>query len=175
MSLPLLNPIWWFAEPRRWLLGLALLAVGLSASGFVLEYGFGVIPCPMCWWQRYVHWAIAAVALLAAVKPLRPVVAGAGGVIALLALAGLGVAVWQFSAQHGWLPFPASCTSHGSEALVTGGDLLAAMQQTHVVPCDRETFKLLGLSLAGWNIPSMLLVVGTVVAGLRARGARPAV
>lgn len=173
MMAQMLNPGWWFAEPRRWLFGLALLAAGLSASGFVLEYGFGVMPCPMCWWQRYVHWAIGAVALVAALKPARPVVLAASGGIMLLALGGLGIAVWQFSAQHGWLPFPASCTSHGSEALVMGGDLLAAMQATHVVPCDRETFKLLGLSLAGWNIPSMLLVIGTVVVGLRTRGVRP--
>ncbi len=140
------------------LLGIGLLAWGLLASGFVLEYAFGVLPCPMCWWQRYAHLAIGMCALLGAWQSLKWGALGAG----LSAWVGAGVALWQVAAQHHWLPFPASCTS-GSNTAVLGADLLSAMTQVKVIPCDLETFTLLGLSLAAWNLPLMLFCAGVAV------------
>ena len=145
-------------SPTRLLLGVGAFAALLLASGFVLERGFGVLPCPMCWWQRYAHMAIALCALLGAWKSPK---CGAIGV-ALSALLGAGVAAWQVAAQQHWLPFPASCTS-GGETAVLGADLMAAMAQVKVIPCDLETFTLLGLSLAAWNLPLMLLCTGVAV------------
>lgn len=145
-------------SPRQLLCGVGLLALGLLASGFVLEYAFDVLPCQMCWWQRYAHVAIALCALLGAWKSTKY---GAIGV-ALSALAGAGVAGWQVAAQQHWLPFPASCTS-GGETAVLGADLMAAMAQVKVIPCDLETFTILGLSLAAWNLPLMLLCAGVAV------------
>lgn len=142
---------------RQTLLLLAVTGLALTASGFILEYGFGVIPCHMCWWQRYPHWAIAVLGLLGASHPRlgRPALAA----IVLASLTGLGLAGWMFAAQHGWLPFPASCNSATMPAYAAADDLLAAMSATKVVPCDKETFTLFGLSLAGWNIPAMLAIV----------------
>jgi disulfide bond formation protein DsbB len=143
-------------SPRNMLLLLALFAFGLLASGFVLEHGFGVLPCPMCWWQRYAYAAILFVAVLGVLtKQERWGALGAGAAAA----AGLGVAVWQVAAQQSWLPYPPSCAGEGNVGVV-GADLLAQMANTQVVPCDLETFTLLGLSLAAWNIPAMLLVLG---------------
>ncbi|MCA3243900.1 MAG: disulfide bond formation protein B [Alphaproteobacteria bacterium] len=142
--------------PRTWLAGLGFLGFGLLASGFMLEYGFGVLPCPMCWWQRYAHAAIAGCAALG-YWANRPRI-GAAGVVAA-ATAGLGVAAWQVAAQQGWLPYPPSCAGE-DQVLVAGADLLSAMATTHVIPCDLETFRLLGFSLAAWNLPAMLLALG---------------
>jgi len=144
--------------PRQTLLLLIFVAAALSVSGFVLEYGFGVLPCKMCWWQRYAHWAILALAMTGYTLPQfqRPATIAIG----VAALTGLGIAVWQFAAQHGWLPFPASCVSDASQAFSSAENLLNNLNRVKIVPCDKETFKLLGLSLAGWNIPAMLAVLG---------------
>lgn len=149
---------------RQTLLLLIFFAAVLSASGFVLEYGFGVLPCKMCWWQRYAHWAILALTMTAYTLPQaqRPATMAIG----VAALTGLGIAVWQFAAQHGWLPFPASCVSDASQAFSSADDLLNNLNRVKIVPCDKETFKLLGLSLAGWNIPAMLAILGLSVYGL---------
>ncbi len=153
MSSPRNDPL---PSSRLLLLGIALLALGLLASGFVLEYGFGVLPCPMCWWQRYAH---AAILLAASVGVgLRQERLGTLAV-GLAALLGLGVAAWQVAAQQGVLPYPPSCAGDAN-MVVVGADLLAAMARTTVIPCDTETFTLLGLSLAAWNVPAMLLVLG---------------
>lgn len=153
---------------RQTLVALAAFAAILSASGFVLEYGFNVLPCKMCWWQRYAHYAILAVSLLGLTLPPKHTLKSLYPII-LISMAGLAIALWQFAAQQGWLPFPASCTSGGIPTYAAPDDLLAAMQTTKVVPCDKETFTLLGLSLAAWNIPAMLFVVVLSVKGLLRR------
>lgn len=141
---------------------LALMGAGLVGTAFILEHGFGVIPCPMCWWQRYAHMAILGLAILGIAVPkfTRPLLLA----IAATAAAGLCVALWQFAAQQQWLPYPPTCTSAGAQALANAADLLAALNnQPKVIPCDKEAFHLFGLSLAGWNIPTML---GTILFSL---------
>lgn len=152
-------------NPRQILLTLAAFAALLSASGFILEYGFHVLPCKMCWWQRYAHYTILTASLLGLAAPrlTKPAL----GAILIAAGTGLAIAAWQFAAQHGWLPFPASCTSDAAQSFATAQNLLESINQTKVIPCDQETFTLLGLSLAGWNIPAMLLTLALGLLGLK--------
>ena len=45
---------------------------GLLAGAYISQYGFGLFPCEMCWWQRYAHFAALPFGLLAyARKDLR--------------------------------------------------------------------------------------------------------
>lgn len=143
---------------RQTLLLITAFAAALTLSAFVLENGFGVIPCKMCWWQRYAHWAVLALGAITLILPAKFTKAGFYAILAA-SLTGLALAMWQFAAQQHWLPFPATCTSEGAQLLSATADLLAAMNQTKIVPCDKETFTFLGLSLAAWNIPAMAFVV----------------
>lgn len=149
--------------------GLLAFALVLTASGFILEHSFNVIPCKMCWWQRYAHWAIGGFALVGLAisnTHIRLTMALAIGAAALI---GLYIALWQVAAQHNLLPFPPSCSGGGID-MADPSNLLAAMDSTKIVPCDKETFKLLGLSLAAWNIPAMLLALATaILAGRKLR------
>jgi disulfide bond formation protein DsbB len=135
---------------------LAAITASLLVSAYVLEVYFNAIPCPMCLWQRQAHILILGLAIAGLGARFRPYFAGAIGVVAL---AGMAIASWQFAAQNQWLPFPPSCTSLGQAALAEANQLLTNMGTTRVVPCDKETFHILGLSLAGWNIPAMALCV----------------
>ena len=36
----------------------------LLAGAYVSQYGFGLFPCEMCWWQRWPHFAALALALV---------------------------------------------------------------------------------------------------------------
>jgi disulfide bond formation protein DsbB len=145
---------------------LLAFALALTASGFILEYGFGVIPCKMCWWQRYVHWAIAGFALIGLAIHNKQARLAMAFAVAAASIAGLYIALWQFAAQHHWLPFPPSC-SGGGISMADPTNLLAAMDSTKIVPCDKENFKLLGLSLAGWNIPAMAFTLALSVLAAR--------
>ena len=147
------------AQPRYWLAGICGFSIVLVVAAFVLEHGFGVVPCQMCWWQRYVHWGMLGVSVVGVMSPRLYKLWGF--VVAALAMVGLYIAVWQSGAQVGWWEFPASCTGWGQTLATDANDMLAAMARTKVVPCDREQFRLLGLTLAMWNIPAMV-VVGVV-------------
>ena len=50
------------ALPRRIALGVPLALLG---GAYLSQYGFGLAPCEMCWWQRYAHFAAIAFAVLA--------------------------------------------------------------------------------------------------------------
>ena len=56
----------------------------LLAGAYVSQYGFGLYPCELCWWQRYPHFAAVALALISFVAHPRPVWIG-------LACVGLGL------------------------------------------------------------------------------------
>ncbi len=70
------------SEAVRIARALALAApLALLGGAYVAQYGFGLFPCEMCWWQRYPHFV--AVALATAAFLLSP----GRGLIALSAVA----------------------------------------------------------------------------------------
>jgi len=155
--------------PRQTFLALALWSGFLVLSAQILQHGFGIVPCHMCLWQRYAHYAILAVALIGLLETPRPPTRPLLAAIILAALAGLAVALWQFAAQHNMLPWPPTCTGTGAQLVATSADLLATLNNTPIVPCDQETFTLGGLSLAGWNIGAMLIAIALSARGLSSK------
>ncbi len=43
----------------------------LLAGAYISEYGFGLYPCEMCWWQRYAHFAALVLAADCLLQPRR--------------------------------------------------------------------------------------------------------
>lgn len=126
----------------RWL---ALLTPALLLAGvYVGQYGFGLVPCEMCWWQRYAHFAALALALVAFVVPPRVPVALAALAIAVSGLIG----GFHAGVEYGWWKGVTACTTGLFKA---GGDPLAAILAAPVVRCDVAPWSLFGISLAGWN------------------------
>ena len=150
--------VWGFIDSKP-LATITAVAGILTVSAFVLENGFGIRPCPMCWWQRYVHWAITAIGL-ACLFPvaarLRP---GALGLVGMIALIGAIIGAWQSSAQWGLLGYPDGCTSDGMQTRFSTEDIMQSLSQQGTIPCDLETFRLFGLSLANWNVLAMGAII----------------
>ena len=122
-----------------------LVPLALLGGAYVSQYGFGLVPCEMCWWQRYAHFAALPFAALAFLQPrlTRPVVA-----LAALAIATSG-AIGAFHAgveYHWWQGFT-ECTSYAAK----GGDPLDAIMNAPLIRCDAAQWTLLGISLAGFN------------------------
>lgn len=146
--------------PHYALLALALMGVGLIISAFIIEYVFNAPPCQMCWWQRYLHWGLTAVAILGwlvryKINPKHTLLG-----VALFAMAGFVIAVWQIMVQAHIVPLPSSCGSSAA-AFAQGTDLLAELKKPMTNPtCDEVNFRVLGLSLAMWNGYLMVVVLG---------------
>jgi disulfide bond formation protein DsbB len=130
-----------FARARM----LALLTpAALLGGAYVSQYGFGLYPCQMCWWQRYPHFVALALAVLSFVRPSRALV-GLGG----LAI-GVSGAIGAFHAgvEYGWWEGLTACTTNAD---LTHGNPLDAIMNAPIVRCDVAPWSLFGISLAGWN------------------------
>lgn len=137
----------------------------LTALGF--QHLGGLQPCELCLEQRYAYYAgvpllFAALVALAAGVPRWA--AALFVVVALVFLANAVLGVYHAGVEWHFWPGPAACS--GSQQLTTNaGSLLDALKTTNVVRCDQASWRMFGLSFAGWNVIASLLLV---FLGLRA-------
>ena len=119
---------------------LVLLAAGGSAAVLIVAYIFqalGYVPCKLCWWQRYPHFAAVAVGALALM--LRGAWLPWLGALAAATTSVIGA--YHSGIERKWWDGPASCTSSGIEGLSTD-DLLDQILAAPVVLCDEIPWRL---------------------------------
>ncbi len=140
--------------PKARLLTLAAPAL-LLAGAYVSEYGFGLFPCEMCWWQRYAHFVALPFAVAAFALPHRrwPVALAALAVL----VSGL-IGLYHAGVEYHWWAGLTACTAN---PIAAGGNPLDAIMNAPLVRCDTAPWTLLGVSLAGFNF---LLSTGAALA-----------
>lgn len=125
-------------------LALAIPAI-LLAGAYISQYGFGLFPCELCWWQRYPHFVAVALGLLSTFAAPRRVWIG----LAALAIAVSGIiGAYHAGVEYGWWQSALGCTASDPFSL-------------EFVRCDEAAWTLFGISLAGYNA---LLSIGSAVA-----------
>ena len=142
-----------------------LLGLGsgfMLGMAYVFEYGMGLAPCTMCYWQRVPHGIVIALGVLA----VMPFLAQSSlfirlmltlGIISLLA--GAGIAAWHSGVELKILPGPTACS--GGVALDgSPAALLDQLLAAPVVRCDEVPWSLFGLSMANWN---MIITAGMAI------------
>lgn len=162
----------------RLAVGAALLVpLALLAGAYIGEYGFGLYPCEMCWWQRYPHFAAVALGAFAAVLLTGGFWSKARVVAALAALAILtsgALGGFHAGVEYGWWQGPTECAS----TVASDKDFWTAMVDAPLVRCDRPAFTLFGISLAGFNfLISTIAAIGILfllATGERSRPSRVA-
>lgn len=118
-----------------------LVPTALLGGAYVSQYGFGLYPCEMCWWQRYPHFAALALGLAAfAMRPARVWTALAGLAILTSGLIG----GFHAGVEYGWWEGVTACSKAGAVDVL---DLNAAP----LIRCDVAPWTLWGISLAGFN------------------------
>ena len=116
----------------------------LLAGAYLSEYGFGLYPCEMCWWQRWPHFAAVALALLSTFAPPRR----AWIALAALAILASGLTgVFHAGVEYDWWEGITGCAMLD----MAGADPLEAVLNAPIIRCDQAQWSFLGLSLAGWN------------------------
>jgi len=133
-----------------------LLPAALLGGALISEYGFGLYPCEMCWWQRWPHLVailFSLIALLLRPKSLAaPLVVAAAMAILVSGLIG----GFHAGVEYGWWEGLTSCSTN----LPAGGDMLESIMNAPLVRCDVAQWTLFGISLAGFNF---LLSVGGAI------------
>jgi disulfide bond formation protein DsbB len=122
---------------------LALAVPALLIGGaYLSQYGFGLVPCEMCWWQRYPHFAAIALALLSTVAAPRRLWIGLAGAAVLIS--GL-IGAYHAGVEYKWWEGLTTCSS------TAAGSSLEDILNAPLIRCDEPQWTLLGISLAGFN------------------------
>ena len=134
-------------QSRNAAYALALIVpAALMGGALISQYGFGLYPCEMCWWQRYPHIAAIVLALLALTMKGK----GAGDLAVILAAICIGasglIGGFHAGVEYGWWEGVTSCAT-----VAAGGNPLDAIMNAPVIRCDVAPWSLLGISLAGFN------------------------
>ena len=139
-----------------------LVPLALLAGAYGSQYLGGLVPCEMCYWQRYGHWAAVALALGAILLSRLPDRGRSFVWLAALAiLTSGGIAVYHAGVEAGVFQGVTQCTSMVSGTSTE--DLLRSVMNAPMVRCDEIQFQFLGISMAGWN--AILSIIAALVVG----------
>ena len=129
----------------RWIALLVPLALMAGALGS--QYLGHLVPCEMCMWQRYPHYAAIVAAALAILLRRTPLSLPLTILAGLLILASGGIGAFHAGVEYKWWPGPQHCTG----TIAPGADFLKRLLAAPVVRCDEPQWTLFGISLAGFN------------------------
>jgi disulfide bond formation protein DsbB len=134
-----------------------LLALSAIGGALLFQYVGGLEPCVLCLQQRtpyYVALPILAIAIVAA-RAGSNLATGLSLVLTAVAIVvfswGIDTGVYHAGAEWGFWPGPQSCarTTEFSNNLDA---YIAQLNQTAPIDCTKPAIRILGLSLAGWNV-----------------------
>ncbi len=132
-----------------------LVPAGLLGGVYIAQYGFGLAPCEMCWWQRYPHFAALGFGALGyGMKPAQVWTALAGLAILTSGLIG----GFHAGVEYHWWEGITGCST-----LPTGIDVMNTAAAP-IIRCDVAAWTLWGISLAGFNFLISILSGAAIVA-----------
>jgi disulfide bond formation protein DsbB len=137
---------------RSRLAGTAIAIVGAAILGTALAFQHigGLVPCDLCYMQRYPFWVAIPAGLAAAYAPAGKARAALLAIAAAALTYGAGVAGFHTGVEQGWWEGLASCSSPRgvSNSLE---ELRARLLAAPVVRCDEPQWSLFGVTMAGYN------------------------
>jgi disulfide bond formation protein DsbB len=147
----------------RWRLVALLASAAMLGVAHAFQTFGGMSPCELCLKQRTVYWVAMGVAAVTMVMVRLP-----GGprwreatcwLLALIFLAGAGIAGYHAGVEWKFWPGPESCTGVGKVDMAALKDLLGG-GPVKMPACDHPAWVFLGLSMAGWNTIASLILAG---------------
>lgn len=126
--------------------GAVSLALLLGALGF--QFIGGLLPCTLCYWQRYTHLGVLAFSGAALWRPSRATFA----LGFLSSLVAVGMAIFHVGVEKTWWEGLSTCSGEAEDlSSMSGGDLLSMEAPIKVIKCSEVAWDFLGISMAGWN------------------------
>ncbi|MGB7411203.1 MAG: disulfide bond formation protein B [Sphingopyxis granuli] len=145
---------------------LALIAPLLLYGGaLVSQYGFGLHPCEMCYWQRWPHQVAMVLAALALLLRRSDAAMRALTLLSAIAIAVSGaIGVFHAGVEYGLWEGLTTCST-----AATGPVSLDSILAAPITRCDVPQWTLFGVSLAGFNAIFSFAAAALVLTLLRRR------
>ena len=138
-----------------------LLSSFMLLSAFYLEYFHGALPCDLCITQRWFHAMIISYCLLS-IFILDKFLNAKTFLLIGLAFTWLASSIaglYHFGIEMNYWKGPDDCSSN----IDFSKDTLTFLLNKSPIKCDEVMFKILGLSLAGWNALLSFLMSLTII------------
>ncbi len=163
-------------DPRLVPLLILLAGLGVLGAAYGSEIWGGLLSCTLCYYQRYVYGAAAVLGLVGLLVGSRPAVRRlVVGLAGLTFLTGTAIAAFHVGVEQHWWRGTAGCHAPELDMSLPIDQLREAMLATDFVPCDEVRWSLFGLSLAGYNVfTTLVLGLASLWAAKRMTGGRPA-
>jgi disulfide bond formation protein DsbB len=150
-------------------LAVFVLSTATLLGAWYFEFVLKLPPCELCLKERVPYYVVIPLALLVAIAALAraPRTLLAIGFLVIIAAALYGAALGSYHAGvewHFWAG-PTECSGPITD-LKAGGSLLKQLQSINVVRCDQAAWRLLGISLAGYNVLISLALAAIAGVGL---------
>ena len=159
-------------SPGTIFIAFLLASAAALASVFVFQFGFGLIPCELCLWQRLPHALAILIAGIgagqarAAGRSPQPMRAMPWRLLVILAallavdhLAGAATAAFHVGVEQHWWAGTEACTG-AAPAGLSVDELRARLLVTPPARCDQIAWSLFGISLAGFNLILSIFLAG---------------
>jgi disulfide bond formation protein DsbB len=135
---------------------LLVLVVGTTTilAALYFEHVVGYRPCKLCLQQRWPYYAglpVAGLGLLAAWRGALTPARAALWLVALVFLAGAALGGYHAGVEWGFWLGPNDCGGAPSAPAAGMGDFLRQLETVRVVSCTEAAWRVLGVSMAGWN------------------------
>ncbi len=145
-------------------------ATGIILTALAFEYLGGYKPCPLCLEQRYAYYAGIPILFLALVL----LSAGQGRLAAVLFivvglgfLANAGLSTYHAGVEWKLWAGPETCSGALEPLGAAKGGILKRLETERFIRCDEASWRLAGLSFAGWNaVLSLMLAATSIQAGM---------
>ena len=138
-----------------------LLSSFMLLSAFYLEYFHGALPCDLCITQRWFHAIIISYCLLS-IFILDKFLNAKTFLLIGLAFTWLASSIaglYHFGIEMNYWKGPDDCSSN----IDFSKDALTFLLNKSPIKCDEVMFKIIGLSLAGWNALLSFLMSLTII------------
>ncbi len=153
---------------------LAIFVAGVAtiAGAYYFEYVLKLPPCPLCLEERLPYHIVIPLSLLTAIAAIvhaPPKLLAVGFVAIIIAmLCGAALGTYHAGVEWHWWAGPTDCSGPITD-LKANGSLLNQLQSINVVRCDQAAWRLLGISLAGYNVLISLALAAIAAFGLMAQ------
>jgi disulfide bond formation protein DsbB len=136
-------------------LAITAIAAATLAGAWFFELVLDIRPCPLCLEQRYAYYLAVPLGLVLAFaasrRAPRPVLLAGFAVLLLAALANAWLGGYHAGVEWKFWEGPTDCSGPVVN-LGSAGTLLERLDTVKVVRCDEVQWRVLGLSLAGYNV-----------------------
>lgn len=149
-------------------------STGFTLSGLVamhlVERIANLPPCPLCYQQRQIYWAITTIGIVATVlRRIRKddlTKAIFNSVLAILFVSSFVAATYHAGVEWKWWPGPEGCSVGAGISEMLSLDIDFS-DTKNAVSCSDAPWRFAGLSFAGWNaVASMIFAFASVRATL---------